>query len=57
MNSVIYNFVREDSGIIQSIAIKPKKNVKVDYFDFDNNSIEDFLDYIDFMNYSTYSNC
>lgn len=54
MNSVIYDFVREDSGIIQSIAIKPKKNVKVDYFDFDNNSIEDFLDYIDFMNYSTY---
>lgn len=51
-----YNVIYEQEQIIHSIKV-PKaidESIVIDYFDFNNNSIEDFIDYMNLIEYDKY---
>ncbi|EMC35669.1 hypothetical protein SMU93_07547 [Streptococcus mutans 21] len=45
------NFVFEKDGLLYSLKLSTQidQNYSLDYFDFDNQSFEDFIDYLEFL--------
>ncbi|MFW3505554.1 hypothetical protein ACN68I_07130 [Aerococcus viridans] len=51
-----YNLVYEKDEIINSIKMNAiNDNYIIDYFDFNTNSFEEFIDYLDFIEYDSYT--